>query len=129
MTHTTQRERFRGGGDEEEDGLKYKTEVETSDPSFTTPPNTRGHSEPSPCPSCSPTSEDSNPENNATLQTAKIKACVEAFLAEVNKDLKLHDLPPLENVTPIPIHVPTIPGFVPFAISTGQCCVPSKGLP
>ena len=42
------------GDDEEEDGLEYKMEVETSDPSYTTPPSTGGHSEPSPHPSHSP---------------------------------------------------------------------------
>lgn len=63
------------------------------------------------------------------LQTAKIEACVEAFLAEADEDLKLEDLPPLENVTPVPIQALTIPGFIPFAMSTSQHCVPSKGLP
>ena len=117
------------GGDEEEDGLKYKTEVETSDPSYTTPPSTGGHSKPSPHPLCSPSPEDSDLETSAVLQTAEIKAQVKAFLAEVDEDLKLEDLLPLENVTPVPIHIPTILGFVPFAMSTGQQCVPSKGLP
>ena len=68
-------------------------------------------------------------ENNAHLQMALIKAQVEASLEEVDKDLELADLPPLENVIPILIQASTIPGFVPFAISTSQCCVPSKGLP
>ena len=45
------------------------------------------------------------------------------------EDLELHDLPPLENVTPIPTHIPTIPGFIPFTINTSQHCVSSKGLP
>ena len=77
--------------------------METSDPSYTTPPSTRGHSGPSPHSLCSPLPLDSDPENNAALQTSLIEACVEAFLAEVDKDLKLHDLLPLENVSPIPI--------------------------
>ena len=104
-------------------------EVETSDPSYTTSLSTRGHSKPSPHPSCSPTPEESNPENNVALWTAEIEACVEAFLAEANEDLELHNLLSLENITPVPIQAPTVPGFVPFAVSTGQCCVPSKGLP
>ena len=40
-------------------------------------------------------------------------------MAEADEDLELEDLLPLENVTPIPIHILTIPGFVPFAISAG----------
>ena len=64
-----------------------KTEVETSDPSYTTPPSIGGHSVPSPHPSHSPTPEDSNLENNVVLQTSLIKACVEVFLAEADEDL------------------------------------------
>ena len=57
-------------------------------------------------------------ENNVALWTAELEAHVKAFLAEADKDLELEDLLPLENVTLIPIHVPTIPSFVPFTIST-----------
>ena len=95
----------------------------------TTLPSTGGHTLPSPCLSCSPMPEGSNPENNASLQTVLLEARVEAFLAEVDEDLELADLPPLENMTPILIQAPTIPGFIPFAMSTGQHCIPSKGLP
>ena len=73
--------------DEEEDSLEYETE-EPSDPSYTTPPNTRGHSFPSTyCPSCSPTPEGLDPENNTCLQTELIEAQVEAFLVEAKEDL------------------------------------------
>ena len=113
----------------EEDDLEYETEEDPSNPSYISPPNTRGHTPPSPHLLHSPTPEDSDPENNASLQTVLLKACVEAFLAKVDEDLELADLPPLENVTPIPIQAPIIPGFISFAVSTGQCCVPSKGLP
>ena len=73
--------------------------------------------------------KDSNPETSVVLQTAEIKAHVEVFLVEVDKDLELDDLPPLENVTPIPIQALTIPRFIPFTMSTSQHCIPSKGLP
>ena len=115
--------------DDEEDGLKYETEEDPSDPSYMTPPSTGGCSPPSPHPSCSLTPEGSNPENNAHLQMVLIEAQVEAFLEEVDKGLKLADLPPLENMMPIPIQALTILGFIPFAMSTGQHCVPSKRLP
>ena len=63
------------------------------------------------------------------LQTSMIEAHVKVFLAEADEDLELHDLPPLENISPIPIQALTILGFIPFAMSTSQHCVPSKGLP
>ena len=112
--------------EEEEDGLEYETKAPLT-ASYTTPPSTGGCSKPS-HPSHSPTPGGSNPEDNAVLCTAKIEACIEAFLAEANEDLKLGDLLPLENVTLICIHVPTISGFVPFTVSTGQHCVLSKKL-
>ena len=115
--------------EEEEDALEYETKEEPSDPSYMTPPSTRGHTPPSPHPSHSPTPDGSDLENNACLQTALIEAQVEAFLTEIDEDLELADLPPLENVTPILIQALTIPGFVPFTVSTSQCCIPSKGLP
>ena len=52
--------------DEEEDGLEYETNAPSRD-SYTTPPSTRGHSEPSPAPTCSPTLAGSDPETNAVL--------------------------------------------------------------
>ena len=72
------------GDDEEEDSLKYETEVETSDPSYMTLPSTGGCTKPSPHPSCSPTPEDSNPETNVVLQMSLIEAHIEAFLAEAD---------------------------------------------
>ena len=77
------------GDDEEEDGLKHETEVETSDPSYMTPPSTRGCSKPSPHPLHSPLPAGSDPENNAALQMLLIEACVEAFLVEADENLKL----------------------------------------
>ena len=109
------------------DGLKYKTDV-TSQGSYTTPLSTGGHSKPSPAPSCLPSSEDSNPEANVVLCTAELEACIESFLEEVEGDLELDDLPPLENITLLPVLVPTISGFVPFTVSTSQRCVPPKSL-
>ena len=37
--------------EEEEEGLEYETDTPSRD-SYMTPPSTRGHSEPSPCPTC-----------------------------------------------------------------------------
>ena len=62
------------GDDEEEDSLEYETKVETSDPSYMTPPSTGGHTPPSPCPSHSPTPEGSDLENNANLQMVLLEA-------------------------------------------------------
>ena len=42
--------------------------------------------------------------------------------------MEINDLPLLENVSLLPVLAPAIPSFVPFAISTGQCCVPPKSL-
>ena len=114
--------------EDDKDGFEYQTKAPLM-ASYTTLPSTGGHSEPSPHSLRSPTPEGTDPETDVALQTVEIKAHVEAFLAEANEDLELEDLPPLENVTPFPIHVPTIPGFVPIAMSTGQCCILSKGLP
>ena len=115
--------------EKEEDGLEYETDTPSQD-SYTTPPSTGGHSEPSPCPSFLPTPEDSNPETSMVLHTAELKAHIELFLEEVEEDIELDDLPPLENVTPlqVPAPNPIILGFVPFAMSTRQCCVPPKNL-
>ena len=64
------------------------------------------------------------------LCTADLKAHIKLFLEEVEEDMELDDLPLLENVTPLQVLVPNliIPGFVPFAISTSQHCVPPKSL-
>ena len=113
--------------EDDEDGLEYKTEAPLM-ASYTTPPSTGGCSEPSPCPLYSLTPEGSDPENNVALWTAEIEAWVEVFLEEAEEDMELDDLPPLENITPVPIPNLIVPGFIPFAVSTGQCCVPPKSL-
>ena len=108
------------GEDEEgEDGLKYVTDT-PSGGSYMTPPSTGGHSSPSPV--------DSDPENNVVLRTEGLEACIEAFLEEAEEDLEMNDLPPLENSSPLPVLAPVFPGFVPFAVSTGQHCVLPKSL-
>ena len=113
--------------EEEEDGLKYKTDAPLRD-SYTTPPSTGGCSKTSPRPTCPLTPEGSNPETSAVLHTAELKAQIESFLEEAEEDLEMNDLPSLENVTPGLVPAPVIPGFVPFAMSTGQRCVPPKSL-
>ena len=113
--------------EEDEDGLEYEMDAPSQD-SYTTPPSTRGCSEPSLVPTQSPTPEGSDPEDSATLHTAELEACIKVFLEEVEEDMELDNLPPLENVTPLPIPAPTISGFVPFAMSTSQYCVPPKSL-
>ena len=113
--------------EEEEDGLEYKTE-DTSKGSYTTPPSTGGCSKPSPALSHSPTPGDSDPETNAVLCTKELEAQIEAFLEEAEEDMEMNDLPPLENISPLLVLAPVISGFVPFAVSTGQCCVPPKSL-
>ena len=115
------------GEEEEEDGLKYKTE-DSSKGSYTTPPSTGSHSKPSPAPSCSPTPEDSDPETSAVLRSKELEAHIEAFLKEAEEDMEMSDLPPLKNVSLLPVPAPAIPGFVPFAMSTGQHCIPPKNL-
>ena len=64
--------------EEEEDGLEYATNT-PSGGSYMTPPSTRGHSFPSPAPSCSPTPGDSDPENNVALRTKELEACIKAW--------------------------------------------------
>ena len=108
--------------EEEESGLEYETDTPLKD-SYMTPPSTGGCSEPSPVPTCSPTPGDSDPENNVALHTSELEACIEAFLEEAKEDMEMSDLPLLENVLPVPVLAPVIPRFVPFAVSTGQCCV------
>ena len=113
--------------EDEEDGLEYVTDTPSGD-SYMTPPSTGGRSKPSPAPSHSPTPGDSNPENNAVLRTEELEACIEAFLEEAEEDMEIDNMPLLENVSPLPVPAPVIPGFVPFAISTGQRCVPPTSL-
>ena len=85
--------------EDEEDGLEYKTNAPLRD-SYTTPPSTGGRSKPSPAPTQSPTPEGSDPETSVVLQTAELEAYIESFLEEVEEDMELNDLPPLENITP-----------------------------
>ena len=112
--------------EEEEDGLEYMTDTPSGD-SYTTPPSTGGRSKPSPYPNHSPTPGDSNPENNAVFRTDELEAYIKAFLEEA-EDMELDDIPPLENVSPLPVPAPVLSGFVPFSVSTSQCCVPPKSL-
>ena len=114
-------------GTEEEEGLEYMTDT-PSGGSYMTLPSTGGHSSPSPAPSCSPTPGDSDPENNTALCMEELEARIEAFLEEAEEDLEMDDLPPAENTSPLPVLAPVFPGFVPFAVSTGQRCVPPKSL-
>ena len=113
--------------EEEEDGLEYVTDTPLGD-SYTTPPSTGGRSVPSLAPSRSPTLGDSNPENNMVLRTEELEARIEVFLEEVEEDMEIDDMPLLENISPLPVPAPVIPGFVPFSVSTSQCCVPPKSL-
>ena len=111
----------------EEEGLEYMTDT-PSGGSYMTPPSTGGRSSPSPAPSHSPTLGDSDPENNAALRTEELEARIEAFLEEAEEDLEMDDLPPVENSSPLPVPAPVFPGFIPFAVSTGQRCVLPKSL-
>ena len=113
--------------EEEEDGLEYVTDAPSGD-SYMTPPSTGGRSEPSLALSRSPTPGDSDPENNAALRSEELEARIEAFLEEVEEDMEIDDIPPLENMSPLLVPAPVIPGFVPFSVSTGQRCVPPKSL-
>ena len=113
--------------EEEEEGLEYATDT-PSGGSYTTPPSTGGQSSPSLIPSRSPTPGGSNPENNVALCTEELEARIEVFLEEAEEDLEMNDLPPPENALPLPVPAPVFPGFIPFAVSTGQCCVPPKSL-
>ena len=115
------------GETEEEDGLKYATDT-PSGGSYTTPPSTGGRSSPSLAPSHSPTLGDSNPENNAALRTEELEACIEAFLEEAEEDLLMDDLPPPENTSLLLVPALIFPGIIPFAVSTGQHCIPPKHL-
>ena len=113
--------------DDEEDSLEYVTDTPSGD-SYTTPPSTGGRSEPSLASSHSSTPGDSDPDNNAVLPTEELEARIEAFLEEAEEDMEISNLPLLENVSPLPVPAPVIPGFVPFTVSTSQHCVPPKSL-
>ena len=113
--------------EEEEDGLEYVTDTPSGD-SYMTLPSTGGRSKPSPALSHSLTLGDSNPENNVVLHTKELEARIEAFLEEAEEDMEIDDMPPLENVSLLPVPAPVIPSFVPFAVSTGQHCIPPKSL-
>ena len=106
----------------EEDGLEYATDT-PSGGSYTTPPSTGGCSSPLLAPSRSPTLGNSNPENHVALHTEELEARIEAFLEEAEEDLEMDNLPPLENTSLLLVPAPVFPGFVPFAVSTGQHCV------
>ena len=113
--------------EEEEDSLEYETDAPLGG-SYMTLPSTRGQSSPSLALSHSSTPGDSDPENNVALHTEELEACIKAFLEEAEEDLEMNDLPPLENTSLLLVLAPVFPGFVPFAVSTGQCCVPPKSL-
>ena len=106
------------GEEEEEEGLEYVTDTPLGG-SYMTPPSTGGHSL---------TTEDSNPENNVALHTEELEAHIEVFLEEAKEDLEMNDLPLVKNSSLLPVPTPVFLGFVPFAISTGQCCVLLKHL-
>ena len=123
MVEETEEEETEG----EEEGLEYVTDT-PSGGSYMTLPSTGGRSSPSLAPSRSPTPGDSDPENNAALHTEELEARIEVFLEEAEEDLEMDDLPLAENTSPLPVLAPVFPGFVPFTVSTGQCCVPLKSL-
>ena len=113
--------------EDEEEGLEYATDT-PSGGSYMTPPSTGGRLSPSPAPSRSPTPGDSNPENNVALHMEELEACIKAFLEEAEEDLMMDNLPLAKNTSPLPVPAPVFPEFVPFAVSTGQHCVPPKHL-
>ena len=112
---------------EEEEGLEYATDT-PSGGSYTTPPSTGGRLSPLPAPSHSPTPGDSDPENNAALRTEELEAHIKVFSEEAKEDLEMNDLLLAKNSSLLPVLAPVFLGFVPFAVSTSQCCVPLKSL-
>ena len=116
-----------GEEEEEEDGLGYVTNTPLGG-SYMTLPSTGGRLSPSLAPSCSPAPGDSNPENNVALHTKELEACIEVFLEEAEEDLEMNNLPLLENTSLLPVLAPVFPRFVPFTISSSQCCVLPKSL-
>ena len=113
--------------EDEEERLEYVTDT-PSGGSYMTPPSTGGCTSPSPALSHSPTPGGSNPENNVALHTKELEARIEAFLEEAEGDLEMDDLPLVENSSPLLVLAPVFLSIIPFAISTGQCCVPPKSL-
>ena len=113
--------------EDQEGGLEYVTDTPLGG-SYTTPPSTGGHSSTSPAPSRSLTPGNSDPENNAVLHTEELEARIEAFLEEAEEDMEIDSMPLLENISPLLVLAPVVPGFVPFAVSTGQHCIPPKSL-
>ena len=120
-------EEMAGEMEEEEDSLEYATDS-PSGGSYTTPPSTGSRTAPSPAPSRSPTPGDSDPENNMALRTEELEAHIEVFLEEAEEDLLMDDLPPAENTSLVPVPAPIFLEIIPFAVSTGQRCVPPKSL-
>ena len=106
------------GEEEEEEGLEYVTDTPLGG-SYMTPPSTGGHSL---------TTEDSNPENNAALCTEELEAHIKAFLEEAKEDFMMDDLPPVENTSLLLVPAPVFLSIIPFAVSTGQRCIPPKSL-
>ena len=113
--------------EEDEGGLEYATDTPSGD-SYTTLPSTRGRSLPSPAPSPSLSSRGSDPETNVVLCTEELEACIEAFLEEAEEDTEMNNLPPLENISLLLVLAPVVPGFIPFAVGTSQCCILLKSL-
>ena len=111
--------------EDEESGLEYATDTPSGD-SYTTPPSTGGCSQPSLAPSHLSTLGDSDPETNTVLHTEELEAHIEVFLEEAEEGLEMSNLPLLENTLPLPVLAPVVPGFIPFAVSTGQRCIPPK---
>ena len=62
------------------------------------------------------------------LCTEELEARIKVFLEEAKEDLLMDDLPPAENTSLLPVPAPVFPGIIPFAVSTGQHCVPPKHL-
>ena len=116
-----------GGEEEEEEGLEYATDAPLGG-SYMTLPSAGGCLSSSLAPSRSSTPGDSDPENNAALHTKELEAHIEAFLEEAEEDMEMNNLPLLENTSLLPVLAPVFPGFVPFAMSTSQRCVPPKSL-
>ena len=110
-----------------EEGLEYVTDTPLGG-SYTTPPSTGGRSSPLPASSCSPTPGDPNPENNMALCTKELEARIEAFLEEAKEDLQMDNLPLAKNSSLVLVPAPVFLGFIPFTVSTGQCCVLLKSL-
>ena len=113
--------------EEEEDGLEYTTDTPLGG-SYMTLPSTGGRSLPSLAPSRSLTPGGSDPENNTALCMEELEARIKVFLEEAEEDLLMDDLPPAENTSLLPVPVPVFLGIIPFAVSTGQRCVPPKHL-